>query len=306
MDHFLSKAHGRTSFSAEHEPVLRVRPGTGEVIGFETNDAEYEEMDRFKDLDKVTTPFNPVTGPVHVEGAQPGDALAVTVHGIDFKEYGWSVSIPGSGALMDVMGEEIFTRRIPIDEAGAHLTDTHVVPLAPMIGCIGTAPATGGNDTVMPSYAEGGNIDITDVGPGSTVYLPVRVEGAYLFVGDLHAVMAQGESTFVAIETEGVAKVSVDVVKDLPLRAPRIETATEWIFVGIGDTVQESIKRGYEDAFCFLTQEHGFSKEDTYVLMSATVHSQLGGPTGSQDPDPLHPFQAIGSVTIHRVPKSIL
>jgi amidase len=187
-----------------------------------------------------------------------------------------------------------------------HVTDRHVFEARPMIGCMGTAPAEGEASTIMPAYAQGGNMDVTENTVGSTVYLPVMVEGAYLSIGDVHAIMAEGESSFVAIEAEGTAIVSVDLVPGLRLRAPRIETTDDWIFVGLGDPVQESVRRGYEDAFSFLVDDHGWSRGDAYAVLSAVGHSRLGGPTGSVAPDPLHPFDAVGAVTLHRVPKSVL
>jgi amidase len=266
----------------------------------------YEELHGHHDMAKLQAQINPVTGPVYVEGARPGDALAVTVHEIRLKDYGWSVSLPGSGALQHVMGDDMFTRRVPIDADGVHVTSRHTFPALPMIGCMGTAPATGANSTIMPAYAEGGNMDVTENRVGSTVYLPVQVEGAYLSIGDIHAIMAEGESSFVAIEAEGVAVVSIDVVPGLALRAPRIETDDEWIFVGLGAPVQESVRRGYEDAFAFLVDDHGWTKGDAFAVLSAVGHSRLGGPTGSEGPDPLHPFDAVGAVTLHRVPKAVL
>lgn len=306
MDHFLDKSHGKFGFSADVEPALRITPGTGERIGFETSDAVYAQLHEVQDLAQVTAGINPVTGPVYVEGALPGDALAVTIHEIRLKQHGWSVSLPGSGALQDLMGDEVFTRKVPIDAAGVHVTDRHAFEARPMIGCIGTAPAEGSNSTIMPSTPQGGNMDVTECRPGSTVYLPVMVEGAYLSIGDIHAIMAEGESSFVAIEAEGIAVVSIDLVRGMTLRAPRVETADEWIFVGLGDPVQESIKRGYEDMFRFLVDDNGWTKGDAYAVMSAVGHSRLGGPTGSGEPDPLHPFAAVGAVTIHRLAKSVL
>ncbi|MFD3445135.1 acetamidase/formamidase family protein [Microbacteriaceae bacterium 4G12] len=305
-EHFLGKELGKPGFSAADEPVLRIQPGTGDTIAFETSDEVYAQLHETHDMAKLTAQINPITGPVYVEGAMPGDALKVTIHEIRLKDYGWSVSLPGAGALQDVMGEEMFTRQVPIDEAGVHVTDRHVFDAKPMIGCIGTAPAEGVNSTVMPSYPQGGNMDLTECRPGSVVYLPVMVEGAYLAIGDIHAIMAEGESSFVAIEAEGTAVVSVEVVKDLALRAPRVETEDEWIFVGLGDPVQESIQRGYEDAFRFLVDDNGWTIGDAYAVLSAVGHSRLGGPTGSGDPDPLHPLSARGAVTLHKVPKSVL
>ena len=306
MDHFLDKSHGQPGFSADSAPALRIVPGTGERIGFETSDEVYAQLHEHHDMGKLTAQINPVTGPVYVEGAEPGDALAVTIHEIRLKDCGWSVSLPGSGALQNVMGEGMFTRRVPIDAAGVHVTDRHVFQPLPMIGCIGTAPAVGTNSTIMPSYPQGGNMDVTDCRPGSTVYLPVMIDGAYLSIGDIHAIMAEGESSFIAIEAEGIAVVSIDLVKGMTLRAPRVETAEEWIFVGLGDPVQESITRGYEDMFHFLVDDHGWDEGDAFAVMSAVGHSRLGGPTGSTAPDPLHPFTAVGAVTVHRLPKSVL
>lgn len=305
-DHFLGKELGRPGFRADAEPVLRIHPGTGERIGFETDDAVYRELHDHGDLAALSAPINPVTGPVWIEGARPGDTLAVTIHEIRLKDCGWSQSLPGIGALRHRMGDTVASRRIPIDEDGVHLTDRHVVAPRPMIGCIGTAPASGVNSTVMPTTALGGNMDVTEARPGSIVYLPVEVDGALLSIGDIHAIMSEGESSFVAIEAEGVAIVSVDLVPGLSLRAPRIETPDEWVFVGLGDPVQESITRGYEDAFDFLVTTHGWEAMDAFAVMSALVDSALGGPTGSSEPDPLHPFAAIGAVTLHRLPKSVL
>ncbi|MDO5724162.1 MAG: acetamidase/formamidase family protein [Flaviflexus sp.] len=304
IDHFLDKSHGKDGFSTEFEPILRIDPGTGETIGFETSDEMYAQIDERRDLSQVDAQINPVTGPVYVNGAEPGDALKITIVDIQLIDRGWSVFLPGAGALQDRMGET-WAQKIPLKDGVAKLTEKYEAPVRPMIGCIGTAPAEGKASTVMPSYATGGNMDLTDACPGSVVYVPVEVEGAYLSIGDIHAIMARGESSFVAIEAEGTAVLKIDLIKDMNLRAPRIETEDEWCFIGIGNPVQESIQRGYEDLFDFLV-ENGVSKEDAYILMSAEAHSELGGPTGSDDPDPLHPFTPKGAVTVHRLPKAVL
>jgi len=305
-DHLLSRKQANAGFSATYEPVLRIAPGTGERITFETDDLAYAQMEQFRDLSRVTATMNPVTGPVFVEGAEPGDALAVTVHDIELPEQGWSIYIPGAGALSGPMGEEWFVRRIPIRDGQVRLTDGLTCPVAPMIGCIGVAPASGEMSTVMPSYPTGGNMDLTDAAPGSTVYLPVQVPGALLSIGDIHAVMSRGESSFVAIEAAGSATVSVDLVKGLALRAPRIDTGEDVICVGLADPVQDSIAMAYESLFSVLVDEHGFSREDAYVTMSALAHTELGGPTGSTAPDPVHPFRAVGAVTLARITKAAL
>ncbi|MDO5727150.1 MAG: acetamidase/formamidase family protein [Bowdeniella nasicola] len=304
IDHFLSNAHGKFAFSAADKPALQIEPGTGETIGFETTEAMYVEIYEGRLRHRKDAKVNPVTGPVYVRGAEVGDALRVEIVDIALIERGWSIYLPSAGALSERM-DAPFARPIAIIDGMAHLTERYAAPIRPMIGCIGTAPATGANSTLMPSYATGGNMDLTDAAPGNVVYLPVEVPGAYLSIGDFHAIMARGESSFVAIETQGTAVVRVDVVKNMPLRAPRIETPHEWCFVGIGDPIQTSIRRGYEDCFDFMVSQ-GITREDAYVLMSAEVHSELGGPTGSRTPDVLHPYVPRGAVSVHRLPKAIL
>jgi amidase len=304
-DHLLTKDQAHACFSAAHEPALRVRPGTGERITFETDDAAYAEMDRVRDLAQVTATLNPVTGPVWVEGAEQGDVLAVTIHDIELAEHGWSIYLPGAGALARPMGEEMFVRRVPVRDGRVQLTDDLDCAAAPMIGCIGVAPAAGDASTVMPSYVTGGNMDLTDAGPGTTVLLPVQVPGAMLAIGDIHAVMSRGESSFVAIEIAGRATVSVDLVRGRTLRAPQLVTPTDHVCVGLGDPVQDSIDMAYEEMFAVMV-DRGWSKEDAYVVMSALAHTELGGPTGSVAPDPLHPFRAVGAVTLARLARDVL
>lgn len=305
-EHLLTKDQASGAFSARHEPALRVKAGAGDRIAFETDDLAYAQMEQFRDMSKVSATLNPVTGPLFVEGAEPGDALAVTIHDIELAEQGWSVYIPGAGALAAPMGSDMFVRRIPVREGRAGLTSTIDCAIAPMIGCIGLAPEAVDASTVMPSYVTGGNMDLTDAGPGSTVFLPVQVPGALLSIGDIHAVMSRGESSFVAIEIAGRATVSVDVIKNRPLPAPQIETPTDYVCIGLGNPVQDSIDMAYQAMFSLLVDDHGCSKEDAYVVMSALAHTELGGPTGSVPPDPLHPFRPIGAVTLARLSKDVL
>jgi amidase len=305
-DHLLTRDQASASFSPTREPLLRVTPGAGDRISFETDDLAYAQMEELGDLSRVTATINPVTGPVYVEGAEPGDVLAVTIHAIDVAEQGWSVSIPGAGALADVMGPEFFVRRVPVRDGRVQLTDTLDCAAAPMIGCLGVAPASVDGSTVMPTYPTGGNMDLTDAKVGSTVYLPVQVPGALLSVGDLHAVMARGESTFVAIEIAGTATLSVDLVKGRSIRGPQVDTGDEWVCVGLGDPVQDSIVMAYESLYAVMVEQHGWTRDDAYVVLSALGHTELGGPTGSSDPDPLHPFRAVGAVTLARIAKDVL
>lgn len=184
-EHFIGKEQSWNAYSAGRPPVLTVAAGAGDRITFETDDLAYAQMEEFGDLAQVTATINPVTGPLYVDGAEPGDVLAVTIHDIALAEQGWSISIPNAGALAGVMGDEFFVRRIPVRDGRVQLTAELDCPIAPMIGCVGVAPADRDGSTVMPTLSTGGNMDLTDAGPGATVYLPVQVPGALLSIGDL-------------------------------------------------------------------------------------------------------------------------
>jgi amidase len=138
----------------------------------------------------------------------------------------------------------------------------------------------------------------------------VQVPGALLSIGDLHAVMSRGESSFVAIEAAGSVTVSVDVVRGgarVPGGGlPWVDTGDELVFVGLGDPVQESVRTAYEALFHHLVSAEGWDAMDAYALMSAVAHTELGGPTGSRDPDPLHPLRPVGAVTLARIAKDWL
>lgn len=305
MGFFISKDQAHSGFSAEDQPALRIDPGTGEQIRFETSDCSYAESAEKNSTAHLTSLINPITGPVYVNGAEPGDTLIVDIADIELGEFGWSGYFAGSGALAGVMGDEPYMRQVPISDGQIHLTDTISVPARPMVGCFGTAPATGRNSSTAPVYAEGGNLDLTYATIGTRLFLPVRVAGAYLGLGDIHAVMAEGEASDVAVEAAGIITATVSLNKTMTVTAPVLETAEEMIFVGLGDSLQDSLAHGYERAFTFLTEEHGFERGDAFTLMSALVHSALGGPAGSAEGEPGSPVAA-GAITTHHVPKWIL
>ena len=117
-----------------------------------------------------------------------------------------------------------------------------------------------------------------------TARLVAIITGALLIIGDFHAVMARGESSFVAIEIAGRATVSVDVVKGRSIRGPQLDTGSEYVCVELGDPVQDSVQMAYESLFAVLTDEHGYTKDDAYALMSAVAHTELGGHPGHPAP----------------------
>jgi amidase len=173
--------------------------------------------------------------------------------------------------------------RLPIRDGQIIISDTVRVPVRPMIGCLGLAPAYGETSTLGPAMPWGGNYDLTQVCPGSTVLLPAQIPGGLFSLGDLHAAMGEHEATFVSIECAGSATVRLDVRSGLRLETPRIETAERLYVVGLGlrGDYDAARRQAARLLFELLTREMEFSPREAYILISARGDLTLGGPAGA-------------------------
>jgi acetamidase/formamidase len=185
-------------------PALEI--DSGETVQLETADASGGQLNpESSAADVAALDFgrvNPVTGPVFVRGAQPGDVLAVEILEMRAHDWGWTAIIPGFGLLADEFAEP-WLRISQVDpQAGrVRFADGITLPFEPFPGTIGVAPAEPGQHSVVPPRRWGGNMDIKHLRPGSTLYLPVGVEGALFSVGDTHAAMGDGEVCGTAVES---------------------------------------------------------------------------------------------------------
>lgn len=206
------------AMSPENPPVLRVSDGSR--VRFETCDCFTDQIqspqDTLQNLDWAR--INPATGPLYVEGAEPGDTLAVTIHAIELGKQAVLATLPGAG----VAGARLEDSRVDIVAVAQDhvvLFDRVRLPLNPMIGVIGTAPAEAAVSCGIPD-AHGGNMDCKIITAGTTLLLPVNVAGALLAMGDLHAAMGDGEVGISGLEIRGVVEVSVRVIKGRPYPLP--------------------------------------------------------------------------------------
>jgi amidase len=270
--HFVPKEQYTFALEANLPPVLQVTPPC--IVTFECDDRAWVQLAQGEAAEEIG--FNPVTGPVFVHGAEPGDALQIEVLEVEVTK-AWSAWFPGLG-LWGAKTERIHVRQIPLEGEWAIIRKHLKVPLEPMIGCIGVAPASGSSSTIMPAYPWGGNLDLRELGPGGTVYLPVQVPGALLSVGDLHAAMGAGEPTAVSLEAAGQATVRITVEKNTSLQVPRVRTGNDTIFVGIADDYDQARQLAMDQAYEFLTEEVGLSPTDAYAYASARVSVRFGGP----------------------------
>jgi amidase len=285
-------------FDRDIEPAGSVRPGEPFVV--ETADAVCglikTDRDVVGSLDELLDRLggaNPVTGPIHVEGARPGDCIAVTIEEIvaaPTSGTGWTTIIPGWGGLTHDRGYTILDSLAPrsticrIDggEARFRLDGRDVrVPVEPFLGTVGVAPKLERRLSLSQSAEYLGDADIRAVAAGSTLVLPVHVEGALLAMGDAHAAQGEGEVTGVAVEVEADVRLRVDVLSGEQAqygRFPMLETAA-WTGVVVaqqGVPLTACIQAGYVDLCRRLERYHGFSREGAYTLLGQVGRVRIG------------------------------
>lgn len=271
-DFTLDTTQTHSRFSARIEPALRVPSGS--VIEAFTKEASAGQITPTSTVADLATldfdPIHPLTGPVYVEGAEPGDVLAVTLHEIEVLDWGWAVVIPGFGFLQDRFSEP-FKMGFDVGPGVTHATfnERIRIPLRPFAGVMGVAPATDSMLSTIPPRANGGNMDNRHLTAGSTVYFPVFVEGALFSIGDTHAAQGDGEVSGTAIEAPMRIRYSVEVRKDGPaLEEPQYETADAYGVTAFATTIDEAARKATGYMIDYLVAEHGLTPEEAYVLCS--------------------------------------
>jgi len=266
------------------KPVLEIEPGT--IISTNTTDAD-GNIAKAAGI-SVKGP-NPLTGPFYVRGAEPGTTLVVRFLGMEVDgTKGWGTAGPGFGALNSshytpMLGEPIPKREwvYDIDKKKnvaifkAHDSAYHVrIPLHPFLGCVGVAPADGeARSSIVPAEF-GGNMDAPEASVGNTLYLPVNVPGALLFLGDGHAVMGDGEVDGTAVEVPMNVRVQVDLIRNHKIGWPRFENDSYLMAVGIYRPLEDALRIAFTELVGWIHDRYGLSEMDAYELLSkvAEVH----------------------------------
>jgi len=253
------------AMSPENEPAMRVAPG--EAFRLETEDCYSGNLRSPGDVftaDMWDT-VNPATGPVYVEGAAPGDVLRVDVESIEVRDWAVMCVEHGAGALAEEV-EGVETAILPVRNGALVVREGLSVPVRPMIGVIGTAPD--GEAILNGTPGEhGGNLDCREIRAGASVYLPVSVPGALLAVGDVHAVMGDGEVCICGAEVSAEVVLRASAVR-AGLPTPCVEDA-EWLaFLGSARTLDECERIVLAKAHRFLTGCVGLGANEAARLMS--------------------------------------
>jgi amidase len=289
--HYVPK-HGELKYTfGGAAPAARIKPGTRIVSWTEDCfDGAVTGPDTLPS--KVLPPGhdNPQTGPFHVEGAEPGDTLAIKILKLEpARRYGISASFPGFGALNGTDRTALLGPPLPevvwryeVDRArgvartrstdGRHGWE---VPLAPFLGCLGVAPAAGEvRSTIVPD-SFGGNMDCPEVRPGATVYLGVNRPGAQLSFGDGHYAMGEGEIIGAAVEGALDVELVVDLIKGRPTPWPRIETADWLMSLGAARPLEDAARIAFKDMVAWVREKTGLAEMDAYQFVSQTARAPI-------------------------------
>lgn len=270
-------------------PAIRIAPG--DTVSFETVDASGGQLSPAATLDDLRkldfSLVNPVTGPVHVDGAEPGDALKVTVEGFVPSGWGWTANIPGFGLLADQFKEPALHlwSYDAASMAPAAFGRFARVPLKPFTGTIGVAPAEAGQHSVVPPRRVGGNMDLRDIAAGAELHLPVEVPGALFSVGDTHAAQGDGEVCGTAIESPMGVTLRFELVKKAGLRFPRVtlpgpvtrhfDAKGYEVTTGIGPDLMQGARDAVSGMIDLLTARHGMSAVEAYMLCSVCADLRI-------------------------------
>jgi acetamidase/formamidase len=264
-------------FSRHLEPRVRITPG--ETIVVEAEDALSGQIRQPGDRrDKTTVPYsNPVAGPIWVNGAKRGDALAVTIHDIKPRDGQCATYTGAPKQLGEWLGTDVphGAHVCPIRGDTIYWSDDVTIPYAPMLGCIGTAPDWGVPST-LPAGPHGGNLDLVEVRPGSRIDLPVFVDGGCLYLGDAHAAMGHGELSATGLEMASESTITVDVIPGLALAGPRIETDTEIMAVATGCPMERSIAEAYARLILWMESDYRWDRWRAYDLLTHVGRISVG------------------------------
>ena len=275
-------------YDAAAAPVLRVKSGDVvevhtlltssptrlEGAGVAPADVEQSLRDIYREVTNKGPGGHILTGPIFVEGAEPGDTLEIRIQHIDLAiPYAYNGFRPGRGYLPE---DFPYSRMkiIPLDKTRmiAKFAPGIEIPLHPFFGSIGVAPPENvGRIDSAPPWIHGGNLDNKELVAGTTLYLPVHAKGALLEIGDGHAGQGNGEVDITALETSLIGTFQLVVRKDMNLRWPRGETPTHYMTMGLHEDLTEATKMAIREMIDYLVTERHLTRDDAYMLASVAA-----------------------------------
>ncbi|MET3682805.1 acetamidase/formamidase [Alkalibacillus flavidus] len=286
-DHTIHKHCHHTVWDNSLEPIKSVKPG--ESVHFEVHDAsggQLSEKSTSSDVPNLDfSKVNPVTGPVYVEGAEPGDTLEVEIEHFGTMSWGWTAIIPGFGLLNEQFPDPHLKIWDLNNQNVAQFADGIEIPTKPFPGTIGVALPEAGEHSVVPPRQNGGNMDIRHLTKGTRLFLPVWVAGALFSVGDTHAAQGDGEVCGTAIEAPMEIQLKFKLHKGKSIQEPRFITPGPlttgldekgyYVTTGHSDDLMTASKKAVEYMIEHLGETYGLSDQDAYALSSVAVDLKI-------------------------------
>jgi acetamidase/formamidase len=270
--------HGHFGWDRDQPPALEIGPD--EVVELVLADCFDGQLGADATADHVAaldlSRGNPLTGPIHVDGARPGDTLLVEVLDLEVGTVGWTTLLPGFGLLADDFPEPhvVVTTR---DGARLEVGGIGRLRAEPFLGTVGVAPAAPGRHDVIPPRRVGGNLDCKLLRRGATLLLPVEVDGALLSIGDAHMAQGDGEVCGTAVETTATARLRITVNDHVPISAPQIQVPADarggdpshrQVTTGVGPDLYAAARDATRAMIDHLVRWYDLAPEDAYILCS--------------------------------------
>jgi len=287
MTHYFPDDRVHFTWDAGHEPVTTIE--SGDTVVMTTRDVSDNQITPESDASVIATldwdRVYPLAGPIAVDGAQPGDTLAVQILDLHTQGWGWTAVLPGLGLLPDDF-PDAYLRIFDLTLGDvAYMRDDVAIPLEPFLGTMGVCPAGASAQPVMPPGNFGGNMDTRQLVRGTTLYLPVQVEGALFSCGDAQGCQGDGEVCVTGLEAPMFASLRFTLEKGRTIPSPqyrtagpltpRVDSAGFYGTTGVGPDLYAGAQNEVRAMIDQITADYGLSREDAYLLASLTVDLKI-------------------------------
>jgi acetamidase/formamidase len=278
--HYVPQDRVHFTWDTGHEPAVTVE--SGDVVVIHSRDVSDDQIAPASTSAVLTTMdwdrVYPLAGPIYVKGARPGDTLAIDILDMHTQGWGWAAIIPGFGLLADDFKEPVLRIFDLTDGDAAYLRPDIAIPIEPFFGTMGVCPAGARRQPIMPPGTFGGNMDTRQLTRGTTLYLPVQVEGALFSCGDAHAAQGDGEVCVTAIESPMYAAFRLSLQKGRTIPAPqflhpgpllpRVNPGGWYGTTGVGPDLMKAAQDAVRAMIAHLGETRRLSPEDAYILSS--------------------------------------
>lgn len=285
--HYFPRDHVHFTWDTAHDPLLHIQ--SGDTVVYETRDVSDGQFGP----DSTTEDINhlnwervyPLAGPVYVEGAEPGDTLAIEIVNLHPLGWGWTAILPGLGLLAEDFPTAYLRTFDLSDGQYIHFRNDIKVPIEPFFGTMGVCPAGAERQAIMPPGIFGGNLDTRQLTIGTTLYLPVQVQGALFSCGDAHAAQGDGEVCVTGLECPMYASLRFRLLKGRRIPSPQFQTSGAltprvnhmgfYGTTGVGPDLMENARNALRAMVSHLSHTYGMTPEDAYLLSSLCVDLKI-------------------------------